>query len=510
MTSARRGLLSATLLLVGCSAFATVPPSSPAEKLALPTGSVVPPELPAVQPQVIRLKPLTAEQLSRHSVKVAAVQITGTWLYPFGNSGGVDPADAVVDYIGKVAKDGVDLVAFPELYLGMYKLPHPSTDKIAAAAREHKIYVVVGMMEMTESGDHFNSSLIFDRQGELVGRYNKTHAAIGEMPYLWPPVPNDPEWVFTEGSEFPVFDLDFGRVGIVTCYDGYFPEPWRILSLKGAEIIIWMNARGGSIEDYMVRTHMAAGVTHVMATNKAIGAGTMIGRWPGQIAAELKEAKEGYISADLPLMLLRNARRNDRQLIQRRPWIYSEILNHYDVAAAYAGMDLLPGAPPDSFTVVPVGEGLSFTATGGSSAPAKLAFLLSGFPGEGALTWSRVAETGELTGTATTSAGDRVQIYIYPRRDLIHAEVSVTAGAQEVQFAPAVELDGATIPFAVAFEGGAAPTGAALPLRAVAEQRTIAAGEQSRVRFRIVPAPTGEALSKALQPRWEAWAPLIP
>jgi len=50
-------------------------------------------------------------------------------------------------------------------------------------------------------------------------------------------------WVMKRGDDFPVFDLDFGRVGILTCYDGWFPETFRILSLKGAEILVWINGR---------------------------------------------------------------------------------------------------------------------------------------------------------------------------------------------------------------------------------------------------------------------------
>lgn len=60
---------------------------------------------------------------------------------------------------------------------------------------------------------------------------------------------NDPEWIMKRGDEFPVFDLDFGRIGILTCYDGWFPEPFRILSLKGAEILVWINGRRGTIDE---------------------------------------------------------------------------------------------------------------------------------------------------------------------------------------------------------------------------------------------------------------------
>ena len=49
------------------------------------------------------------------------------------------------------------------------------------------------------------------------------------------------------GEDLPVFDLDFGRVGILTCYDGWFPESFRALSLKGAELIVWVNGRRASL-----------------------------------------------------------------------------------------------------------------------------------------------------------------------------------------------------------------------------------------------------------------------
>ena len=75
-----------------------------------------------------------------------------------------------------------------------------------------------------------------------------------------------------------MFTLDSGlRVGILTCYDGWFPEPARALSLLGAECIVWINGRGGNVEDFIVQSTMFQSHVAMVATNQAYGGGTMIG-----------------------------------------------------------------------------------------------------------------------------------------------------------------------------------------------------------------------------------------
>ena len=103
------------------------------------------------------------------------------------------------------------------------------------------------------------------------------------------------------GRDFPVFDLDFGRIGILTCYDGWFPESSRILSLKGAEILVWINGRRGTVEDFLVKSAMFQNEVAMVATNQAYGSGTMIGQWPAQILAACTEPEEGYITATIDL-----------------------------------------------------------------------------------------------------------------------------------------------------------------------------------------------------------------
>jgi predicted amidohydrolase len=220
----------------------------------------------------------------------------------------------------------------------MFKVPSPTTKKISKAAAANNIYVIVGCFEILEEGGYTNSSLVFDRQGRIIGRYCKMHPAVGGPPFLWPPKGDDPEWVMKDGQDFPVFNLDFGRIGILTCYDGLFSEPFRILSLKGAEILIWPNARGGSVEDYIVRAAMAQNQVHMICTNKAIGVGTMIAEWPNRIDQITTEKGEQYIVDTLDMNNLRMGRKYSRQFNQRFPEKYMEILNDYNVSDYYSNM----------------------------------------------------------------------------------------------------------------------------------------------------------------------------
>jgi N-carbamoylputrescine amidase len=269
-------------------------------------------------------------------VKVAAVQMLGYDKTDVPRPG-FDPSEAVVRYVEKAAKDGTQLVVFPEYLLGRISVPGPQTERISKAAAAGKIYVIVGCWEVFEDGTYANTALLFDRAGKIVGKYSKVHAAVdqfvGEPPWSKPPekdaewfIRNDPEWKMKRGKDFPVFDLDFGRIGILTCYDGWFPETFRILSLKGAEILVWINGRRGAVEDFIVKSAVFQNEVAMVTTNQVYGAGTMIGQWPAQIFASCPEANESYITATINLEQVRRARTNSRNFQQRRPELYGEIV----------------------------------------------------------------------------------------------------------------------------------------------------------------------------------------
>jgi beta-ureidopropionase len=277
-----------------------------------------------------------ASAQSPDTVKVAAVQIKG---YDKGDlpRQGYDPTTAIVPYIDRAGKDGAQLVVFPEYVLGHIRVPSPTTERISAAAAASHIYVIIGGWEEYTDGTFADTAWIFDRHGKIAGKYLKTHAAVdhfeGDPPWSRPPsgkdkdwfLKNDPEWTMKKGQGFPIFDLDFGRVGIEICYDGWFPEPARLLSLNGAELIVWINGREMSVEDYILKSVMFQSHVAMISTNQSYGGGTMIGdaaTWEPQILARAPDEKEAYISATIDLKLLRQSRRSSRDFQQRRPDIY--------------------------------------------------------------------------------------------------------------------------------------------------------------------------------------------
>lgn len=270
-------------------------------------------------------------------VKVSAVQVSG-YDKTVNPELDIDAVGKVIPYIEKAARDSAQLVVFPEYFLGRISVPGKDTERLSEVVSRNNIYVIIGCWEVFDDQSFANAILLFDRNGEIMGKYYKTHAAVdryeGEPAYRYPPeghdqqwfLENDPEWKMKKGQEFPVFELDFATIGILTCYDGWFPEPFRILSLKGAEILVWPNSRFGMVEDYIVKTAMHHNTVSMICANQAYGSGTMITEWPNKILEICTKEGEKYISATLDLKKLRQARKVNRNAQQRRPGIYQEIL----------------------------------------------------------------------------------------------------------------------------------------------------------------------------------------
>ncbi len=117
-------------------------------------------------------------------------------------------------------------------------IPGPLTDALAAKAKQYGTYVIATLLEA--NGDLFhNTAVLIDRQGRLVGRYRKIHLTMEET-----------ERGLTPGSEFAVFDTDFGRIGLLTCWDNWFDETARALRLAGAEVLFLPLAGDGTREHW--------------------------------------------------------------------------------------------------------------------------------------------------------------------------------------------------------------------------------------------------------------------
>lgn len=139
----------------------------------------------------------------------------------------------VLEVAGKADADIVLLTEYMRGGLLPEPVPGPSSDLMSAMAREYGMYVAGGIVRKVDEPDRlFNTALLYDRQGKLVGMYDKIH------PYS----PENNEQGITPGTSAPVFETDFGKVGIVICYDIWFPDVCQLLALKGAEIILFPNA----------------------------------------------------------------------------------------------------------------------------------------------------------------------------------------------------------------------------------------------------------------------------
>lgn len=104
----------------------------------------------------------------------------------------------------------------------------PYIHKACRLSRELGIYLVFGFLERRDK-NLFNTAILIDPEGDIIGKYSKTHFAQGYS--------INPDF-YKAGNEYPVFDTPFGKVGILICYDRQLPEPARILALKGAQVLL--------------------------------------------------------------------------------------------------------------------------------------------------------------------------------------------------------------------------------------------------------------------------------
>jgi len=128
---------------------------------------------------------------------------------------------------------GADLACLPECCVDQppEPIPGPAADKIAAKAALYKMYVV-GNLQERDGGQTYVTSFLCDREGKLVGKYRKSH----RLPYEAGPGPGTG---FALGDDLPVFQTDFGPVGMKIGTDHYFPEIDTVLRRRGARLIVW-------------------------------------------------------------------------------------------------------------------------------------------------------------------------------------------------------------------------------------------------------------------------------
>ncbi|HEY1790206.1 MAG TPA: carbon-nitrogen hydrolase [Verrucomicrobiae bacterium] len=169
--------------------------------------------------------------------------------------------------VERAAKQGAQIVCTQELFRSQYfcqtedhknfelaeKIPGPTTEAFSKLAKKHKIVVIASLFEKRAAGVYHNTAVVIDADGSLKGMYRKMH------------IPDDPlyyeKFYFTPGDlGFKAWDTKYGRIGVLVCWDQWYPEAARLTAMQGAQIIFYPTAIGwhpAEKKDYGANQHSA-------------------------------------------------------------------------------------------------------------------------------------------------------------------------------------------------------------------------------------------------------------
>lgn len=164
--------------------------------------------------------------------------------------------DYSIAKIHEAAANNADLVILPELHLGPYfcqnedynhfdlaqAIPGPTTEVLAEVAKQAKVVIVSTIFEKRAPGLYHNTAVVFDKDGSIAGKYRKMH------------IPDDPgfyeKYFFTPGDlGFTPIQTSIGKLGVLICWDQWYPEAARLMALAGAELLIYPTAIGWDAND---------------------------------------------------------------------------------------------------------------------------------------------------------------------------------------------------------------------------------------------------------------------
>ena len=219
--------------------------------------------------------------MSEKKVKIGTVQMSCT----------KDPKENLDKAIVKIkdaALNGAQIVCLQELFTSLYfcdvedyenfklaeSIPGPSTDALAKVAKETGVVIVASLFEKRTQGIYHNTTAVIDADGAYLGKYRKMH------------IPDDPayyeKFYFTPGDlGYKIFKTKFATIGVLICWDQWYPEAARITSLMGAEILFYPTAIGWAtsqddatnVEQFnawqtIQRSHAVANAVHVVSVNR--------------------------------------------------------------------------------------------------------------------------------------------------------------------------------------------------------------------------------------------------
>ncbi len=274
-----------------------------------------------------------------------------------------DPKENLEKAIGKIreaAQRGAQIVCLQELFRSQYfcreeraelfdlaeSIPGESTETLGKLARELKVVIVASLFERRAAGIYHNTAAILNADGAIQGVYRKMH------------IPDDPlyfeKYYFTPGDlGFRSFDAPFGKIGVLVCWDQWYPEGARITALEGAEILFYPTAIGWHPSEKaqygaaqldawrtIQRAHAIANGVYVAAVNRVGYEGppehglefwgsSFIADPFGQVIAEASTDREELLVAECDPCRAEEVRRNWPFLRDRRIDAYQPILSRW-------------------------------------------------------------------------------------------------------------------------------------------------------------------------------------
>ena len=261
------------------------------------------------------------------------------------------------------AAHGAQLVLLQELHLGVYfcqnqdtrrfdlaeAIPGPATERLGALARELNIVLVGSVFERRAAGVYHNTAVVLERDGKIAGTYRKMH------------IPDDPgyheKFYFTPGDTgFVPIETSIGRLGVLVCWDQWYPEAARLMALAGAEILLYPTAIGWDPRDdaaekarqrdawiTIQRAHAIANGMPLLACNRVgfepDSAGRLAGIefWgssfiagpQGEILAQAPSDAPAVLTAEVDLRRAEDVRRIWPFLRDRRIDAYQDLLKRF-------------------------------------------------------------------------------------------------------------------------------------------------------------------------------------
>jgi N-carbamoylputrescine amidase len=187
--------------------------------------------------------------MTANTIKVALIQES--------NHGDADQNLAIIEQrVAEAAAQGAQLVLLQELHNGAYFCQHESADefdkaepipgpsclRLGALAKRHQVVLIGSLFERRAAGLYHNTAVVFETNGELLGKYRKMH------------IPDDPgfyeKFYFTPGDlGFEPIQTSVGKIGVLVCWDQWYPEAARLMALAGAELLVYPTAIGWDPDD---------------------------------------------------------------------------------------------------------------------------------------------------------------------------------------------------------------------------------------------------------------------